>query len=369
MRKHSIALLGIISLGFVLRLFILSQRGSLWFDEAFSVHFASMDLHTMWEFLKFENNPPLYFGVLHFWMKLFGDSEIAVRALSMVFGLASIPLVYLVGVRLGGVASESSRQFPPLRIRGGQEGLRTPHNPPQPSLILREGNGRSVGLFAAFLTAISTFQIFYATETRMYTMYLFFALLTVWLFTALEEKQILEGNTYVRSYISVTRGKWTWLGFFGVMVILVWTHITAWMIIAALGIYLLIQGLAFQKLNFKQFIIHNSSFIILGALLALQFLPWGITFFRLKIAAPLSQGYFFFLPPNRNYFLDILETFLVFGENSAFVVTILSAVMLILLWFAVRGANIFSPCPRGRLRGGGSANHPLIPSLKRRGKP
>src|SRR3989338_9035100 len=100
MRKHSIALLGIISLGFVLRLFILSQRGSLWFDEAFSVHFAAMDIPQLLHYLRFENNPPLYFIFLHFWMKLAGNSELATRALSMIFGIAAIPMVYLVGMRL-----------------------------------------------------------------------------------------------------------------------------------------------------------------------------------------------------------------------------------------------------------------------------
>src|SRR3989338_5593254 len=100
MRKHSIALLGIISLGFVLRLFILSQRGALWFDEAFSVHFAAMDISQLLHYLRFENNPPLYFILLHFWMKWFGSSEIVVRSFSIIFSIASIPLLYFIGARL-----------------------------------------------------------------------------------------------------------------------------------------------------------------------------------------------------------------------------------------------------------------------------
>lgn len=43
---------------------------------------------------------PLYFFLLHFWMKLFGDSEIAMRILSLIFGLGSIPLVYTAAKKI-----------------------------------------------------------------------------------------------------------------------------------------------------------------------------------------------------------------------------------------------------------------------------
>ncbi|MBI4135879.1 glycosyltransferase family 39 protein [Candidatus Uhrbacteria bacterium] len=296
MRKHSIALLGIILLGFALRLFILSQRGSLWFDEAFSVHFASMDLREIWSFLKFENNPPLYFYVLHFWMLVFGNSETTTRLLSMIFGLASIPMVYVLGAKI---------------------------------------HSRAAGYFAAFLTAISTFQAFYSTETRMYAMYLFFTLTAVWVFLVNQESRIMNHGlgrrqSQFKSIIPYS--------LFIILSLLIWTHITAWWFVLVFGVYILWK----EKFNLKQFIIHNSSFIILGALLVLQFLPWAANFIRFKIAAPLSQGYFFYLPPDRNYFLDILETFLVFGEDSAFVVTILSGVIIFLLWQAlkVRGSGV-----------------------------
>lgn len=38
-------------------------------------------------------SPPLYYIVLHFWMMLFGHSEIALRALSLVFFFATIYVV------------------------------------------------------------------------------------------------------------------------------------------------------------------------------------------------------------------------------------------------------------------------------------
>ena len=225
MRKHSI-LFAIILLGIGLRLLILTQRGSFWFDEAFAVHFASMDIPRMLSYLKFENNPPLYFIVLHFWMKLFGYAELTVRMLSMAFGIAALPLIYLLGVRL---------------------------------------HSKTAGLFATFLLAISTFQVFYATETRMYTMYLFLALLSIWLFL---KSQNFANNRQELGIMNHESGVGSQCksiipySLFIILPLLVWTHITAWMIIAALLIYLLIQSLAFQKLSFKQCIKHNIKFII-----------------------------------------------------------------------------------------------------------
>ena len=43
---------------------------------------------------------PLYFFILHFWMKIFGDSEISIRSLSLIFGVATIPMVYFVANKI-----------------------------------------------------------------------------------------------------------------------------------------------------------------------------------------------------------------------------------------------------------------------------
>lgn len=43
---------------------------------------------------------PLYFFALHFWMKLFGDGEVAMRSLSVIFGIASVPLVFTAAKKI-----------------------------------------------------------------------------------------------------------------------------------------------------------------------------------------------------------------------------------------------------------------------------
>lgn len=74
---------------------------SLWLDEAASVSFASGGVLFILQstFYK-EPNPPLYYILLHFWMNIFGSSELAVRSLSALAGTAAVPLLYAVGRRL-----------------------------------------------------------------------------------------------------------------------------------------------------------------------------------------------------------------------------------------------------------------------------
>ena len=66
---------------------------SLWRDEAFSILVAERPLASVLGKLSFE--PPVYYTLLHFWMKLFGNSEISARGLSLVgFMLGTIVVIF-----------------------------------------------------------------------------------------------------------------------------------------------------------------------------------------------------------------------------------------------------------------------------------
>lgn len=66
---------------------------SIWRDEAFSILSASRPLSFIFQNLGIE--PPLYYVLLHFWMKLFGTEEIAARSLSFLgFGSATFIVIY-----------------------------------------------------------------------------------------------------------------------------------------------------------------------------------------------------------------------------------------------------------------------------------
>ncbi len=120
----------ILAVGLALRLFHLGVQ-SLWYDEGYSVYLAGKSLAQLtWETAN-DIQPPLYYYLLHFWLRAFGTSEAAVRSLSLLFGVISLPLFYLLARRLF---------------------------------------DERTGWLAAGLAALSPLYLWYAQETRMYTL-------------------------------------------------------------------------------------------------------------------------------------------------------------------------------------------------------
>jgi uncharacterized membrane protein len=124
-----------------LRVLLLDQKG-MWLDETFSVWVANHSLADMLQWIvKIDQHPPLYYLLLHSWIALNGDTPYNARLLSVLFGVATIPVIYLIGKRLSGVL---------------------------------------VGLAAAVLLALSLFNIYYAQEARMYTLLTFNAAVAIY---------------------------------------------------------------------------------------------------------------------------------------------------------------------------------------------
>ena len=116
------------AVGLVLRVFTLSD---LWMDEALSINIARLPFLDIPAALRRDGAPPLYYWLLHFWISVFGDSDIAVRSLSSIASVLTLPVVWLVGRRLG---------------------------------------GRRAAWGSAFILAVNPFAIRYATEARMYAL-------------------------------------------------------------------------------------------------------------------------------------------------------------------------------------------------------
>lgn len=68
---------------------------SLWRDEAFSYFLAKRNIFEIVSLTAKDFNPPLYYLLLHFWIKIFGSSEIALRSLSLIFYWATIYVIFL----------------------------------------------------------------------------------------------------------------------------------------------------------------------------------------------------------------------------------------------------------------------------------
>jgi len=104
-------------------------RSDMWLDEAQTINIARLPLSKIPSALREDGSPPLYYFLLHFWTRMFGTGDLAARSLSGVFGLLSLPLMWLVARRVA---------------------------------------GRSVAWIALALLASSPFGIRYSTENRMY---------------------------------------------------------------------------------------------------------------------------------------------------------------------------------------------------------
>jgi uncharacterized membrane protein len=112
-----------------LRLYQLGEE-SLWNDEGFSVRDAQ------WPPQGANKARFLYYLLLHFWMYL-GTSDAWLRGLAVLFGMGCVYLVYVLGYRL---------------------------------------LGRSTGLVAASILALSPLEINHSQEIRMYTLATFLGL-------------------------------------------------------------------------------------------------------------------------------------------------------------------------------------------------
>lgn len=138
-------LIGILLLGGILRTLFLFSK-SIWFDEAASIVVAQMPVFKLLTGLaSIDFNPPVYFLLLHAWMGISNSLWFA-ELLSWLFGIASIVVIYKLG-----------------------------------NLLYR----KPVGLYAAFILAISCLNIRYSQEIRMYSIGVFLGLLSTYFFISM----------------------------------------------------------------------------------------------------------------------------------------------------------------------------------------
>jgi mannosyltransferase len=93
-------LLLLIAISAVLRTRYFSAQ--FWSDEAIAVGAASHPLSAIPGILRHEGSTPLYYFVLHIWISVFGSSEVATHALSLLLGMIAIPLAMWTGWSLFG---------------------------------------------------------------------------------------------------------------------------------------------------------------------------------------------------------------------------------------------------------------------------
>ncbi|WP_254547466.1 glycosyltransferase family 39 protein [Halomarina pelagica] len=182
--RTQVALALVVLVGAAVRLYGLGIE-SLWTDELITLEYirryGALELFVVIPL----NQPhlPLYYVLLDLWASVFGLSAVALRSFSALFGIATIPLFYLVG---------------------------------------RELFDDVAGLVAALVYALAQVQVYHAQEVRMYTLLAFLALSSLYLFVR-----------YLR-----TESRATAAAYALVTILLVYTHPFALFVVAGESAFL-----------------------------------------------------------------------------------------------------------------------------------
>ncbi|MDR7417475.1 MAG: glycosyltransferase family 39 protein [Armatimonadota bacterium] len=144
MTRTTLTVLALVLLAAILRALYLGDK-SVWLDEATSILLAQSDPLTA---ARSDIHALLYYRVLRIWL-LLGDSEIAIRSLSVLWSVATVAVVFTIGRRLYGITE---------------------------------------GAIAGVLLAVNAFHIAYAQEARSYSQAVFFVTLASLLFARALER-------------------------------------------------------------------------------------------------------------------------------------------------------------------------------------
>ena len=88
-----------------LRVLLLDHKG-MWLDETFSVWLASQSIAESFQWVvRIDQHPPLYYLLLHSWIARYGDTPYYVRLFSVLFGVGTVPVIYLIGKRMSGATT------------------------------------------------------------------------------------------------------------------------------------------------------------------------------------------------------------------------------------------------------------------------
>jgi len=228
--RFELMLIAILILGAFLRIDDLNKE-SIWVDEAITVKFASSENFIQLIKDNIKEDPyhaPLYYVVMHHWIKIFGGSEFSVRFPSVIFGLLGVFVIYKVG-----------------------------------SLLF----DKEAGLIASLILAVSQYHVQYSQEARMYSLLALLTLLSFYFFIKLI-KDVNSRNLICYIVSSI---------------LLLYAHLYGLFFIVAQNIYVLSSLISSNshKAVFKKW-------VLLQFVLLVLFVPQGII--DIKLAMGIKGG-------------------------------------------------------------------------------
>ena len=219
-KRTALVVLGVLTaLGAALRIYGLNSE--LWYDEIKTVlESVRPPLSVTLTDFPSNNDHPLFSLLSHISWALFGESPWAVRLPAALFGIASIPMLYVFG---------------------------------------KEAAGRLEALLAAALLTFSYHHVAFSQSARGYSMLLFFTLLTSWL--------LLKAIK--------TPGWRIWFAYAVAATLGCYTHLTMIYVIAGHGLIVGVSWLLEQKgkANFRTLMQPAAGFGLFAALTLALYLP------------------------------------------------------------------------------------------------
>ncbi len=143
-------------------------KWSIWFDESFGAYLIRFNVADIAKYTAHDVHPPLYYLLLKLWAAIFGNSDVALRSLSVVFG---------AGVIIAGFG------------------------------LTKKMFGRAAAFIVLLLLALSPMLVRYGFEARMYTMVAFVAIVATWLLVLARQRN--SRKLWVAYGVVIALGMWT----------------------------------------------------------------------------------------------------------------------------------------------------------------
>ena len=184
----------------------------LWWDEGFSIYVACLAPLDLLRSLAADVHPPAYYLLLSGWTKLIGAAPFSVRSLSVLTSVLTVALLYAAG---------------------------------------RRTNGSAGAVMTAALSIVSPYLLYYARETRMYSLGILLAAAALYAFLRLTERPAAS--------------RWWWLLNIGSVAVGLGTHY-AFAILPAAQIATIV---ALRRAALRQW-------LLAGGVAAILIAPWLI---------------------------------------------------------------------------------------------
>lgn len=215
--RESTPVIAVVLLAFILRIYDLAGE-SVWFDEAYTLVITHLSFREIIPATAYDVHPPLYFFLMRIWTQAFGESAAVIRFLSVIFGTASIFVLYKLGQQI---------------------------------------YSKKAGLIAALFLSLSPLHIHYSQEARMYAAVVFFSFCSLYFLLKVLAK---PDKSAIALYLISTA-------------CMLYTHSTAFFVLLFENIYVLLYCYyGVRKPFLKSFL----PWIYLQLALGLLYSPWAL---------------------------------------------------------------------------------------------